>query len=483
MEFSGRHPFVVFAVVGMALLMSSVDATIVAVALPTMLRELNTNLVWIGWTLTGYILVSTIVMPMAGKLSDDLGRKRLFLVAVVIFTASSMAAGLAPNVYVLIICRVFQGLGGGAFLPSASGIVSDVFGSKRTAAIGLFSSILPLGGVVGPNIGGFIIDNLSWRWIFYVNVPIGIALIALGWLILPASKPQAQRHKIDLLGVILFGASISFILYGMTIWGNEPSAAGDPLIWAFFALGALMLVLFFRHEARTESPLMETRLFTWRPFLASNVFNLFHGALIFGFFSFVPYFATVVYGMTASESGIILTPRSLTMAAMSTISSFFLIRFGYRKPMIIGTLLISISLLLTGAGFHSASLIGIQIPDLVLISSFVLIAGLGGGLTAPAGNNAALDLLPGQIAAVAGIRGMFRQIGGVFGTAIIVLALSHFEDKAVGTQNVFFFMGLLMIAIIPIIFLIPDMARQRWQAGTNGGQLQEVSVATEGAKN
>jgi len=148
------HPYLVFFVTSLALLMASVDGTIVNVGLRTMQSELHTNIALLGWTLTGYTLTQTIAMPLAGKLSDEWGRKRLFLGAVLIFTLSSVAAGLAPNVQLLIVFRVFQAIGGGAFLPSATGIVSDAFGEKRGTAIGLFTSIFPLGGIIGPNLGG-----------------------------------------------------------------------------------------------------------------------------------------------------------------------------------------------------------------------------------------------------------------------------------------------------------------------------------------
>ncbi|MFH1486273.1 MAG: MFS transporter, partial [Chloroflexota bacterium] len=160
-------------------------------------------------------------------------------------------------------------------------------------------------------------------------------------------------------------------------------------------------------------------------------------------------------------SGLIMTPRSLTMALMSTVSSFFLIRFGYRLPMIIGTLLISSSLFLMSGGYHNANLLGLHIPDLAFLALVVVLAGLGMGVSAPAANNAALELVPGKVAAAAGICGMFRSVGGVMGTATIVLALSHFSDKAVGAQQVFFALAILILAVIPFIMMIPDTARQR----------------------
>ncbi|MBI2909218.1 MAG: DHA2 family efflux MFS transporter permease subunit [Chloroflexi bacterium] len=472
-----RQALAVFGVVALALMMAAIDMTIVAVALPKMLVELQTNLAWIGWTLTGYQLALTIVMPLAGKLSDDWGRKRLFLGAAVLFTLTSAATGMASSVHLLIVFRILQAVGGGTFLPSATGIVSDAFGSRRGTAIGLFTSIFPLGGVFGPNIGGFLIDNFSWRWIFYVNVPIGIALIVLGALILPSDHTIPIRRKIDLVGAALFAAMMVSLLYAMTIWGNEPSAFGDPAIWTLLGLAVVLLIIFLRRESRTEEPMMDLTLFRWRPFFAANVFNLIYGASVFGFFSFIPYYAVIGYNMSAVESGLILTPRSLMMVVMSAVSSFFLIRFGYRLPMIVGTIFISLSLFLMSAGYHNVNLLGVSTPDIVLLSLMVIIAGFGMGISAPAANNAALDLLPGKVAAVAGIRGMFRTTGGVLGTAVIVLVLSHFPDKAAGVQDTFFALGILILLVIPFIFMIPDVARQRRAAET--ARRDEAAASAE----
>lgn len=459
-ESPGKREFVIFAVVALGLLMSSLDSTIVSVALPAMLRELNTNLAWIGWTLTGYQLALTIIMPMAGKLSDDWGRKRLFLCAVALFTLSSIGAGMSSNIYLLIVFRVLQAIGGGTFLPSATGIISDAFGNKRAAAIGLFSTILPLGGILGPNIGGFIVDSLSWRWIFFVNVPIGITLLALGWFVLPKSEPCVGNRKVDLVGVGLFSGAMLSILYGLTVWGNEPKAVGDPAIWILLTIGAILIGLFIRHERREAVPMMELNLLSRRPFLAANLFNFVYGACVFGFSSFIPFYATVAYGMSAEQSGIILSSRSFAMAVTAGVNSLFIMRLGYRRPMIFGAVVISASLIFTSLGFHSVNLFGLPIPDMALMAFFMLIAGIGTGSAAPASNNATLDLVPEKIAAVAGIRGMFRTLGGVIGTAIIVLVLSHFEDKGLGAQYVFLGLAVLIVAVMPFIFWIPDLVRE-----------------------
>jgi EmrB/QacA subfamily drug resistance transporter len=349
LEVPRRQALSIFAVVSLALIMSSINTTIVAVSLPAMLKDLETNLAYAGWIITGYNFSTCVIMPIIGKISDDWGRKRIFLIAVIVFTVSSLAAGLSPNIYWTIIFRVIQGIGGGAFLPSATGMISDAFGKNRATAVGLFASIFPIGGVIGPNIGGFIIDHLSWRWIFFVNIPLGVLLVIFGFWVLPSSKTNPIKHRIDFAGAGLFAGAILAVLYAMTVWADNPQGVGT-LTWSLFALAAILIVIFTKRENRIESPIIELKLLRWRPFLAANIFNFFYGAIIFGPFALIPYYATVSYGMTAIESGIVVTPRSVAMIVFAAITSFFVIRFRYRLPMIIGTILMSVSFFLFKPG-------------------------------------------------------------------------------------------------------------------------------------
>lgn len=453
--------YVIFSVVSLALLMASIDSTVVTVSLPAILKDLKTTLAFAGWTLTGYQFAQSIIMPIGGKLSDEWGRKRLFMAAVFLFTVSSIAAGLAPNIYFLIIFRITQGLGGGIFMPSATGIISDTFGKRRNTFIGLFASIFPIGGILGPNLGGFIVDNFSWRWIFFINVPIGILLLILGTLILPGTKSIfISGRRIDLIGAGLFSGAVLLILYGMTNWANNPGNAGI-LTWSLLGTGLVVLLAFIAHENRVPQPMIELTLLKWRPFLAANIYNFVFGAVVFGCFSFIPYYATTAYGMTAGESGIILTPRAAAMIIVSALTSIFIIRFRYRLPMIVGIVTISVGLFLLSRGFHGASLYGLKINDLVLLALLVSLGGIGMGIANPAANNAALDLIPEKAAAVAGLRGMFRATGGVFGTAVIVLILSHFPDKGYGMQQIFLYFSFILLVLIPLVFMIPDTARAR----------------------
>lgn len=457
----------IFAVVSLALLMASIDSTIVAVGLPEMMSGLNTNLVWISWVITGYSLTQTVMMPMAGKLSDDLGRKRLFLGCVVLFTVSSLLCAIAPNVELLIAFRVLQAVGGGAFLPSAAGIVSDVFSAEhRGTAIGLFTSVFPIGGIIGPNVGGWMIDNFGWRSIFSVNVPIGILLFVTGIILLPAGGRIISRRSIDLVGAGAFATGVVALMYGMSIWGNHVSFEWQVGLWII--IGLIALVLFVRHEARTPDPMIDLRLLKERAFVAANLYNFLYGGLVFGFFSFIPLYATVEYGMSASQAGFILTPRAIAMISLSAISSFLLIRFGYRIPMILGILLISIGLFITGQGLHNPTILGFEMGNLAFLSLTIAITGLGVGIGGPAANNAALDLMPEAVARITGLRGMFRSSGGVLGTAMIVLVLAHFDDQARGLEFIFTGLSFLILLIIPVVFLIPDTARSRRKAQLQG---------------
>jgi multidrug resistance protein len=171
--------YLIFVSVALGLLMYTIDSTVVAVAFPNFMKDLRTNIIWAGWTISIYLIAVTSVMPLMGKLSDGFGRKKVFLISIILFTASSLACGLAPNIYSLVAFRFLQGVGGASFLPTAAGIVSDQFPEHRERAIGLFTSIFSIGSIIGPNLGGWIVSRYSWRYIFYINLPIGIVLIAL----------------------------------------------------------------------------------------------------------------------------------------------------------------------------------------------------------------------------------------------------------------------------------------------------------------
>jgi EmrB/QacA subfamily drug resistance transporter len=461
-----RRAYLFFGLAGLSLLMFSIDSTVVSVALPRMQVELNTSLVWLGWTLTGYQLTTTAVMPLAGKLSESLGRMRVFLVCVFLFTLGSLLCGIAPNIYVLIACRVMQALGGGGFLPSAAGIVAREFPVNRDRMIGLFSSIFPLGGIVGPNVGGFVVEHWSWRDVFLINVPIGVLVLLV--LIRQARTAESTiERRIDVPGALLFAAAITSLLASLSLFGNDPAIIATPAFWALVAGAVALLGIFGWQELRTPEPVLDLRLVLRAPFLAVNTYNFVFGAAVFGFFTFIPYFAVVQYGMSTVESGAILTPRSVAMTVTSTIASLYLIRLGYRLPMLIGMACLVCTMILLSQGWNSVNLGGIvTLGTFPLLAAEVALGGIGMGLAAPSSSNALLDLLPERAAVVTGIRGVFRSTGGVMGTAFIVLGLQLSPDKAAGMRTIYAILAVLLLTTVPLTLLIPDSARAKRRAAS-----------------
>src|SRR4051812_14124199 len=267
----GRR-WIFFGLACLCLLMYSIDMTIVSVALRTIVDDLNTSLALAAWTLTGFTLTQTVVLPLVGKLGERLGQMRVFIACVVTFTLGSLLCGLAPNIYLLILCRVLQALGGAGFMTSATAIVAREFPQTRSRMIGLFASILPLGGIVGPNLGGFIIQHFGWRLVFLVNVPIGIIAVPLlfwqshanGLLKMPA---RVSKHRLDIAGSALFAGAIVSVLLALTWLGDDPDLISTPVFWGLLASGLTFLTLFIRQERRAAEPVIDLSLVTRHPFL------------------------------------------------------------------------------------------------------------------------------------------------------------------------------------------------------------------------
>ena len=455
-----RQAYWSFIIVSLALLMAAIDGSIVTVAFPALLRDLNTDLATTAWVITGYMFTQAVMMPIIGKLSDEWGRKRIFIIAVIIFTLSSVAAGLAPNIIFLIVVRIIQGIGGGAFMPSATGIIADVFGKKRATAVGLFGAIFPIGGIIGPNIGGLVIDYLSWPWIFFVNVPIGVLLLFAGLLILPRGSLSRVKRSIDFVGAGIFSAAMLSILFAMTVWANN-SAAPPYWIWLLFALGVGLFLLFGFYEGKIQQPAIELMLLKEKAFVAANIFNFIFGSIVFGVFSFVPYYAVVGYHMTALERGLVLAPRSIVAIVVTSITSLLILRFRYRLPMIVGSLVMAAGLVILAQGYRDVTFLGLPVSNVIFLGSIVALGGLGMGIANPAANNAILDLHPDKAAAVTGLRGTFRISGGLFGTTLIALWLSHYQDKALGLEHVLLIFASLLVLCVPLSLMIPDMVRRK----------------------
>jgi EmrB/QacA subfamily drug resistance transporter len=447
--------YLIFACAASGLLMYSIDSTVVAVAFPHFIKDLGTNILWAAWTISIYLIGVTSVMPLMGKLSDTFGRKRIFLISLIAFTASSLACGLAPNIYSLVAFRFLQGIGGASFLPTAAGIVSDQFPEHRERAIGLFTSIFPIGGIIGPNLGGWIVSQYSWRYIFYINLPIGLGLIAMIMILLEDSKAFARPH-IDFGGALFFFGGVLFLMLGLNFIAEGLSRPSFLLTLLFFIGSGSFFFLFFRQERKDLDPILDLTLLRSKPFLAANLYNLMIGVGVQGIFSFIPLYATSVHKLSTLASGVILTPRSFAVIPASAITSFFLRRWGYRWPMVSGLLILSVStILLGGPGFHLAKAIGIDLGTAEILAAMVMLTGIGMGLAFPAANNACIELMPEKVATITGLRGMCRSVGGALGVSIITIILHSSATPANGFKITFVSFGLVLLLTIPSVFLLP----------------------------
>ena len=446
--------YLIFASAGLSLLMYSIDSEVVAVAFPHLIKDLGTNVLWAAWTISIYLIAITSAMPLMGNLSDTFGRKKLYLISLLLFTGSSLACGFAPNIYSLVVFRFLQGIGGASFLPTAAGIVSDQFPEHRERAIGLFTSIFPIGGIIGPNLGGWIVSRYSWRYIFYINLPIGIGLIAMIMILLEDSGAHS-RPPIDLVGAFFFFGTILFLMLGLNLIAENYSVSSLLLTAAFWVASLSFGWLFFHQEKREPNPILDLALLKSRPFLAANLFNMMIGAGFLGVFAFIPFYATSVHHLSTLMSGMILTPRSLAVISVSILTSFFLKRLGYRLPMILGMSVVCLTFILLGEGPPLWRTIGIRLGIAESIACIVMMTGAGIGTTFPASNNACIELMPDKVATITGLRGMSRSVGGAFGISLITIILHLSSTPATGFRITFLSFGLGLLLAIPLTFLMP----------------------------
>jgi EmrB/QacA subfamily drug resistance transporter len=447
------HRRLIFAIVSIALFMSSVDQTIVATALPAIQHDFRAHINWSGWTITIYALGQVMAMPVAGKISDQFGRKKVFLVSAVVFVVASLCCGFATNIETLVVLRAIQAIGGGAFMPSATGIVSDHFGRDRDRALGMFTSIFPIGGIVGPIIGGAFVAAWSWRGIFLVNVPIGILLILLAARFIPGGGTR-RSARVDIGGVALLGALILAAMFGITYLGTGNTSPASPIFVGSEAIAVVAGWLFVRHSRRHPAPFIPHTLLRGRGFGTMNLINMLYGAAALGFGALVPLYAENRFHITALAAGTLLTARAVGMICVAALAVAALRRTGYRLPMIVGFVVVA-----CGLGVMSATPRGTSPYAWLAVAAAV--TGLGMGLSIPASNNASLQLAPDQVAAIAGLRGMFRQSGAIMAVSITTTIVARSGDPGIAQAHIFVAFAVLLVFAIPLVFLVPDH-RGRW---------------------
>jgi EmrB/QacA subfamily drug resistance transporter len=437
----------IFAIVSIALFMASIDQTIVATALPAIEKELHVGINWSSWSISIYALGQVIAMPMAGKISDIYGRKKVFMISAAVFTASSLVCGFAPNIGFLLVARFIQALGGGAFMPSATGIVSDHFGDQRDRAVGMFTSIFPIGGIVGPVLGGLFVSYWTWRGIFLINVPIGIILILLTGRFIPSSAPRSAG-RIDLKGVLLLAGLLITGMFGITYLGSGNVQFYDPGFLVPVAASIVLGFGFVRHSKTDAAPFVPYRLLRGRGFGLMNAINYLNGAAALGFSALVPLYAENRYGIAPLGAGTLLTARAVGMIAVAGLATLALRRTGYRWPMVTGFTLLAIGLVLM--------VIPAPFSPYGWLSIGAAVSGLGMGLSVPAISNACLQLAPDQAAAISGLRGMFRQSGAITAVSVSTALLARSVHPGIAQAWVFVVFAVILMALVPLVRLVPE---------------------------
>jgi len=418
----------VLATIGvmLALLLAALDQTIVGTALPRIVAELN-GLDRYSWLITGYLVASTVIVPIAGKLGDLFGRKPFLIAGMVGFVAASALCGVAQDMNQLIIFRIVQGLFGGMLFASAFTVLGDIYTPAERARIqGLFGAVFGLSSIIGPVVGGFLTDNLGWRWVFYVNLPVGLlgVLVVSGFL--PFVRTKASWRDIDFIGSGALAAGLIPVLIALSVAKDQGWTSIEVL--GLLGFGLAMLVAFFIIEQRVKEPIVPFTLFKNRAFAVSMVVGFFAALGMFGMIIFVPLELQGVLGVSVTNSGLLLTPMMLGLIVASILSGQLIPRIKhYHYLGTIGVALMMVGIYLLAQTTTATSQMSITI-DIVMV-------GLGLGVTMPLYINAVQSALPQRYLGVGTSQIQFwRNVGGTVSSAVLGSILAQRLPGAIASE-------------------------------------------------
>jgi EmrB/QacA subfamily drug resistance transporter len=415
---SPRAKFEVLAAILLGMFLGALDQTIVGPVLPRIVGELQ-GADYYTWVVTAYLLTSTVTVPVYGKLSDLYGRRPMLMIGIVLFLVGSALSGLSQNMAELILFRGIQGLGAGALFPIALAVIGDLFTpAERGKYQGLFGAVFGIAFLLGPGLGGFLTDQFSWHWVFYVNLPIGIVALAVIWRLLPNVRAEGAKRSIDWLGVVTLVGGLVPILVAFTI--AEDGNWSNPWVWGLIVAGLVVIAAFVFVESRVDEPIIPLHLFQSRTFSASMV-AIFLATFGFGAaIIFLPIFYQVVEGVSATASGYKLLPFLLGLIGSSIASGQIVARTGRYKPVLL------VGMVLLAIGLALMTQLRADTSDLVLWS-WMFIAGLGVGPTFAVFTIVVQNSVPfHELGAATSDLTLFRQIGTTVG---ITMAFTLFRNN------------------------------------------------------
>lgn len=416
LRMSSRRRWAVTAGVMTGMFLAALEATVVSTAMPTIIASLG-GLAHFSWVFSAYLITSTVTVPVWGKLSDLYGRRRLYQVGIGVFLLGSVLSGLSQSMGQLVASRAVQGLGAGALVTLSMTIIADIYTvEERTRMQGFFSGVWGVASILGPVVGGFITDQLSWRWVFFINLPVGMAAAAIIGMSL-LDPLRAARPRIDYAGALLLMLSMTILMIGLIEGGQGLASLMAPnnllLLAGAVALAAAFIVI----ERRVPDPVVPFRLFRNRVVAVSVTAGFLAGVAMFGAISFIPLYAQGTLGATATEAGSLLTPLMLSWVSLSVIGGRLLLRIGYRPTSLLGFFLLTLGFLLLSTFQPGAPRVWLYV-DLAVI-------GAGLGLSMLTLLIAVQQSVPRTELGIATSLNQFsRSIGGALGVAVMGVVLS-----------------------------------------------------------
>ncbi|MFB6468285.1 MFS transporter [Cytobacillus sp. Hz8] len=407
-----NYRWYVLATVSVGTFMATLDSSIVNVALPTISGDLHTKLSTIQWVVTSYLLTISSLLPVFGRTADMLGRKRVYSIGFLIFTLGSILCGLAENIWFLVGTRVIQAIGASMLMSNSSAIITSIFPPKeRGRALGLTGTVVAIGSLTGPAIGGLLIGFINWRAIFYINLPIGIIGYFVARWILPNDERKREKETFDFIGALAFTAGMIFFLLGIN--NGEDWGWGSIPVLTSLVIGVGLLLLFVMTERRVKHPLIELSLFRNRPFLMGNLSGWLSFTAMFANNMLLPFYFQHILNYSPTQVGLLMTIFPITMAFVAPVSGHASDKYG---PIALTTG----GLLITALGLFYYSMLSASAHFYQVIPGAILI-GLGSGMFQSPNNSSVMSSVPKQKLGIAGgINSLVRNLGMVTGIAFSV---------------------------------------------------------------